>query len=276
MLAQPTGWTVAVDDAVGAPLLWEVGELSVARSEHALVIGVGGVDADSHIDDAEFAAVEVTRVWGTDWAQQVLVVVPADVSTIERLLGHTAESLGSIVALTTSEQATGPTGEVRRIFVNPGPFAELGPTGRRAILTHETVHVATGSPGSNAIPLWFEEGFADIVGFGAVDVEPARGAVDALQAVESGGLPNTLPTDEDFGFTNPEVGASYGLAWIACRAIADRHGLPALVSVYRAALAADGQPQDNLANALRDVLGVSVENVVAAWRSDLTALTGVT
>ncbi len=267
---------MAADDAVGTPLLWEVGELNVAQSAHALVVGVGGVDSGSHLDDVEFAAVEVTRVWGADWAQQVLVVVPADVSTIEQLLGHTADSLGSIVALTTSEQAIGPTGEVRRIFVNPGPFAELGSTGRRAILTHETVHVATGSAGSNAIPLWFEEGFADAVGFGAVDIGPARGAVDALQGVESGGLPTTLPTDEDFAFTNPEVGANYGLAWIACRAIAERYGMPALVSVYRAALAGDGQPQDNLAAALRDVLGLSLDDVAAAWRADLTALTGVT
>ena len=262
--------------AVGSPLLWEVGELNVAQSAHALVVGVGGVDSGSHLDDVEFAAVEVTRVWGADWAQQVLVVVPADVSTIEKLLGHTADSLGSIVALTTSEQAIGPTGEVRRIFVNPGPFAELGSTGRRAILTHETVHVATGSAGSNAIPLWFEEGFADAVGFGAVDIGPARGAVDALQGVESGGLPTSLPTDEDFAFTNPEVGANYGLAWIACRAIAERYGMPALVSVYRAALAGEGQPQDNLAAALRDALGLSLDDVVAAWRADLTALTGVT
>ena len=179
-------------------------------------------------------------------------------------------------ALTTSEQAIGPTGEVRRIFVNPGPFAELGSTGRRAILTHETVHVATGSAGSNAIPLWFEEGFADAVGFGAVDIGPARGAVDALQGVESGGLPTSLPTDEDFAFTNPEVGANYGLAWVACRAIAERYGMPALVSVYRAALAGEGQPQDNLAAALRDALGLSLDDVAAAWRADLTALTGVT
>ena len=173
-------------------------------------------------------------------------------STIEQLLGHTADSLGSIVALTTSEQAIGPTGEGAADLREPRAVrGNLGLTGRRAILTHETVHVATGSAGSNAIPLWFEEGFADAVGFGTVDIGPARGAVDALQGVESGGLPTTLPTDEDFAFTNPEVGANYGVAWIACRAIAERYGLPALVSVYRAALAGDGQPQDNLAAALR-------------------------
>ena len=240
----PGGWRVAADDTVASYTsprdLWDLGPVSVVQGRASLVVGRGGPGGlQRYADEADRAVAEVTQVWGDGWQRRVVVLVPADRAELGAVLQTDGSGYGQIAALTTGEVEPG-SGRTAgdRIVINEATFPTLSETGRQIVLGHETTHVAARAETTGLLPLWIVEGSADYVGFRSSGVPVTTGAADVLDRVRAGRGPTALPSDAAFDGADPDLGAAYEAAWLACRLIATRYGPDALVRFYRDA--ADG------------------------------------
>ena len=268
-------WYVGSDDdfrgegADTARALWDYGPVTAVATPTSLVLG----SPDQRpllrqLADAAAAAVpRVSAVWGNDWAERVVLVVPRNRAELGRISGVGGD-LSQIAALATAQSADG--GKVGdRIVVNASAFGRLGPVGRRVVLTHEVTHVATRAVTGDAMPTWLAEGFADHVGYSGTRV-PLRDAAGALQRqVRSGRLPAGLPADSAFGAEQRDLAAAYEQSWLAVRLLAERYGEPALLRFYRAVGTSELAPDEAVEEALRRELGTSTPAFVREWRADL-------
>jgi hypothetical protein len=191
------------------------------------------------------------------------------------LLGSPASSYRGIAAVTTGETGTPGKAPADRIIVNPDAFGLLGALGKQVVLTHETTHVATRADTDAATPLWLSEGYADWVGYLGSGRTPAEAAPELERAVGEGRLPAALPADGDFGFTGDatRLARAYEGSWMACRMIADRWGEHRLGEFYRA-VGAHRTRAGAVEDALKDVLGTTVQDFTARWREYLRAQLG--
>lgn len=269
-------WYLGGDDdlagagRVTARNLWDFGPVAAVRSDRALVLGhprsrplmtevLGLVD---------LATPQVTAVW-SDWRQRVVTLVPADAEEATAMVPDAGE-LGPIAAVTAAEldSAGGPPrGE--RIVVNPGPFAKLSAFGRQVVIQHEVTHVATRAVTSHATPYWLSEGFADLVGYAGQQVTARSVARELGAEVRAGTVPEALPGASDFAAESRRLPQAYEGAWLACRLIAERIGVPGLVRFYRAVSAGPGDADAALDSGLRSVLGLTTEQFVELWRGYL-------
>ena len=288
-------WLVAGDDdAAGLtrstqPDPWDLGAVVLARGRSSLVLarpGQVGLSATEITRLADRAVEQVKERWPGPWPQHVVVIVPADVAEMARLIraGTAAGSASGLdrvaglaqIAAVTTGQPTGEPGGVttgNRIVVNPTAFARLTEAGRQVVLTHESTHVATRTLAGGPVPTWLAEGFADYVAFRATDLDVEEVAGDALARIRVDAAPVRLPGEAEFDASRGPVSASYSWAWLAARHIARTHGEAGLVEFYRTAAA--GPPGDRAgaaAVAFREVLGTSEAQFVAAWRRSLLDL----
>ena len=90
---------------------------------------------------------------------------------------------------------------------------------------------------------------------------------DWMRLVRRDGTPRELPTAADFGGDNPDLGATYEAAWLACRLLAQRYGEPRLVRFYHQV----DQGADTAA-AFRAVLGTTEVEFTRTWRDELADL----
>ncbi|MEV0615956.1 hypothetical protein AB0I81_21760 [Nonomuraea sp. NPDC050404] len=147
-----------------------------------------------------------------------------------------------------------------RVIVVPEYFAALNPTGRDVVLTHELTHVAAGT---DRLPVWLYEGFADYVGYRDSGLPVKTAAAELAAEVRAGRLPSALPGPEAFaadGRDPDRLARAYQAAWLACRFLADRFSEGTLVWLYREAQAA------GVDRALAS-LGLSVATLTARWRA---------
>ncbi|MGW8954478.1 hypothetical protein [Streptomyces sp. NPDC055709] len=253
--------------------LWQQGDIEVVRSARSLVLGVGQRPARLReiAADADRAVPAVSAAWPERWAGRVVVLVPASLDAMGRLLGAPAEGYKGIAAVTTGE--TGGSAAVRadRVIVNPEAYGVLGDVGRRVVLTHETAHVATRAHTSATTPVWLSEGFADWAAYRGTGRTAAEAAPELQRAVRRGDPPARLPADADFAFgaDAEALGRAYGSGWLACEFIAERWGEDRLRALYRAvgdAEPREGAQESALESALNKVLGTSMEAFTADWR----------
>lgn len=263
-------WAVASERPAGkaGQQLWDQGTVSVVRGTHSLVLGVGqsGALLRTFAGLADRAVPAVSQAWGTDWARQVVVLVPKSLDGMAALLGSPASSYRGIAAVTTGETGGGPDAPADRVIVNPEAYAMLGPVGRQVVLTHETTHVATRSDTNAATPLWLSEGYADWVGYRGTGRTPDEAAPELQKAVREARLPGELPSDGDFGFAGDaaRLARAYEGGWTACRMIADRWGEEKLDAFYRA-VGEHGKRPGTVEEALGSVLGTTLEDFTAEW-----------
>lgn len=265
-------WYVA--GAAGAPeQLWDQGRVRVVRGEHSIVLGVGHDAARlrSIAYTADRAVPAASRAWSGSWARRVVVLAPASLDAMARMLGAPPDEYRGMAAVTTGEAGGGHRAPADRVVVNPEAYDLLGKVGRRIVLTHEITHVATRSATSSATPLWLSEGFADWAGYRAAGRSPRQGAPELARAVAAGRVPSALPRDKDFRFgSDPEALArAYEEAWLACVLIADRWGQEKLEAVYRGVGKGGG-----VSAVLQKELGVDLAEFTASWRSFLVAQLG--
>ncbi|MET8826661.1 hypothetical protein ABZX40_08680 [Streptomyces sp. NPDC004610] len=252
--------------------LWDQGPVQVIRGTRSLILGVGRTPQSlrDFAALADRAVPAVSDAWGPDWGRHVLVLVPKSLEGMAGLLGSPASSYRGIAAVTTGE--VGATGDAPadRIIINPDAYAVLGDTGKQVVLTHETTHVATRAHTNAATPLWLSEGYADWAGYRGTDRTPAEVAPELARAVAAGEVPETLPADDDFGFTDDPatLARAYESGWLAARMIAGHWGEPLLGDFYRA-VAAHGKREGAVSSALTKVLGVSEEQFTKEWREYL-------
>ncbi|MET8676485.1 hypothetical protein ABZW18_02480 [Streptomyces sp. NPDC004647] len=276
-------WYVAAENAgpgghgSGARQLWDQGKVTVARGSHSLVLGAGQearrLRAIARTADRTVPAVD--DAWRGRWAHRVVVLVPESLDAMGELLGAPGDGYRGIAAVTTGEAGGAGSAPADRVIVNPDAYALLGEFGQQVILTHETAHVATRANTSGATPLWLSEGFADWAGYRGTDRAPQEIAPELTREVTAGQRPRQLPRNDDFGFAGEggRLAAAYEGSWLACRMIADRWGEDRLREFYRAA--AEGEKRQGAVDrALREVLGVGLDDFTARWRGYVTAQLG--
>ncbi|MFF5972519.1 hypothetical protein ACFY7C_13475 [Streptomyces sp. NPDC012769] len=279
-LAERDGrWYVTGDRAAdGAPQqLWQQGEVSAVTGRRSLVLGVGQRPERLReiADAADRAVPAVDDAWPSPWAGRIVVLVPASVDAMGRLLGAPAASYRGIAAVTTGEVGGGPAAPADRVIVNPDAYGVLGGFGRQFVLTHETTHVATRARTTPATPVWLSEGFADWVAYRGTDRTPAEAAPELAREVRAGRPPVALPDDKAFTFGGDAdtMARAYESGWLACALIADRWGERRLTAFYEA-VGAHPRREGAVEKALADVLDTTPEDFTARWRTYLTERLG--
>jgi hypothetical protein len=87
--------------------------------------------------------------------------------------------------------------------------------------------------------------------------------------VREDGPPSRLPNDDDFSGHRAGLGQTYEAAWLVFRLLGERYGDAAVVAFYDAVVAGDGVDR-----ALAEQVGVTRDELTAAWRAYLVCLAG--
>jgi hypothetical protein len=250
---------------------WDFGPLVVQQGRSSVVFGHPASAAQlPQLAAAVDAAVPVVDgVWGSEWTQQVAVIVPASAQELAAL-GQTA-SISDISAETVSDPPNAVTGAITgaRVLMNPDELNKLTEVGRRIVVQHELAHVATAASTGPASPRWLVEGFAEYVG-NLGSGQPVRVAAGELRAeVARGRLPAQLPGDAEFtGGSGPQA---YEESWLACRLIVARAGQPGMARLYRLVGASGDTAARAVEAAMQSVLHESMAAFTAQWRNYLSA-----
>ncbi|MGN9839584.1 hypothetical protein ACTMTI_15820 [Nonomuraea sp. H19] len=176
-----------------------------------------------------------------------LVVVPDSAAEAARLAG--AGRFDGLAAVADGG----------RVIVVPEVFARLNAIGKDVVLTHELTHVVAGT---DRLPPWLYEGFADYVGYRDAGLPVRIAAAELAAEVRAGRLPPGLPGPAAFAADGRDpirLARAYQEAWLACRFLADRFGEETLVRLYRDAQAA------GVDRALAS-LGLSTATLTERWR----------
>jgi hypothetical protein len=256
---------------------WDFGPLAVRRGAHSLVIGhADAADALDGIRSTVDAAVPVvTSVWGTDWSQDVAVIVPSTDAELLAQAGQSSDATLTVAAAAISDGQDPVTGDVygQRLIVNPAALRQLSSIGQQIVVRHEITHIASAAATSAASPTWLVEGFADYVGNLDSGQSVTTTAAELTADVRHGRVPSALPTAGAFS-TEGQSAQAYEGAWLACRLIAQRAGQDGLVRFYRVVGASPLSSDAAVAAGLRRVLHESTAQFTAAWRTYLIAQLG--
>jgi hypothetical protein len=251
--------------------LWEQGEITLERGENSLVLGAGRSREALRAlaRNADRAVSEVDGEWPRSWPRRVVVESPASVEDMAQLLDAPATSYEGIAAVTTGEAGEHTEAPADRIVVNPEAYGALSGEGQQVVVTHETVHVASRTHTGRATPLWFSEGLADWIAYGATDRKPKEAAAELVRAAREKRLPRELPTDRDFRFGSaPEaLGRAYESGWLACRLIADEWGKEKLLDLYLQIGSSQKSQDAAVEEAMRSELKVDLREFTERWRS---------
>ena len=236
-------WYLAADTdfaGTGHPTqrdVWDTGVLRVTTGRSCLVLAhpAGAGMAALALRECDAAVPRVTAVWGNGWLRRVVLVVPDSAAELKRLVPDVGD-ISNIAAVATAElldASTGyhPVGD--RVVINPKSFGQLGPLGRRVVLTHEVTHVASRAATGPEQPTWFVEGLADYVGFLHTDIPLGLSALELRKAMRAGHVPTALPPDSAFQGGRSDLAATYEQSWLAVTLIADRYGRATMLRLYR-------------------------------------------
>ena len=253
---------------------WDFGPLVVRRGAHSLVIGhEDSADALDGIRATVDAAVPVvTSVWGTDWSQDVAVIVPSTDAELLAQAGQSSEATLTVAAAAISDGQDPVSGDVygQRLIVNPAALRQLSSIGQQIVIRHEMTHIASAAATSSASPTWLLEGFADYVGNLDSGQSVTVTAAELTADVRHGRVPTTLPTTDAFS-TEGQSAQAYEGAWLACRLIAERAGKDGLVRFYHLVGASPLGADAAVAAGLQRVLHETTAQFTAQWRSYLIA-----
>jgi hypothetical protein len=255
---------------------WDFGPLTVARGTHSLVLGHEpygpALKAIATIVDA--AVPVVTSVWGSNWSQQVGVVVPSSAAELAADAGSASTATTQVAAVASADGKDALTGVAygQRLIVNPNALDRLSAVGRRITVAHEITHIATADDTTDATPRWLVEGFADYVGNLRSGQSVAVIASELGTDVRHGKVPNALPSEQNFD-TNGQAAQAYEGAWLACRLIAGRAGQAGLVRFYRM-VGRSNDVETAVPTGLRAVLHESPAQFTTRWRAYVSAQLG--
>jgi hypothetical protein len=197
---------------------------ATVREGRIVVTGTAGTGRLQEVAAATRRAVtRVRQVWGdTVLRGRVLVEVPATDAQF-RARGGSAEAGAQLAATTT------PDGSV---VLAPSLFRTLTPEGRVVVLTHELTHVALHQAALTAVAHWIVEGSAEFTAYHASTLSAAQLSPQVAAAVRAGHGPAGPPADANFA---ARPAAAYQEAYVWCRFLAQRFGLPRFVAFVRSA-----------------------------------------
>lgn len=105
-------------------------------------------------------------------------------------------------------------------------WSRLTPVGRRVVLIHELVHVATAEVTTRRTPAWLVEGLAEAVALRGSGLPDRVAARELVAWVRVHGLPTSLPSVVD----DP---VDYAQSWLLVDALQRRLGPSAVLRLYR-------------------------------------------
>ncbi|MBP0450222.1 hypothetical protein J5Y04_11745 [Kitasatospora sp. RG8] len=276
LLRAADGWRVEREEGAGGPPpLWDLGTVTAVRGERALVLGVaGGPDPAGPAAVADRAVVAVAGLWGTGWANRLLLEVPATEAQFARLLEAEPAAWSAMAAVTTAAPGAPWHTPADRVVLNPQAYGGLSDFGRQVVITHEAVHVATRADTRAWTPLWLSEGVADWTGYRGSGRSPRQIAPELARDVSAGRLPSALPADQDFTAGAAGIAQAYEQAWLACELIARRYGPERLAALYRAVGAAGrGADREQLLDRVfRAELGLGLAEFTGLWLAEVRRL----
>jgi len=280
---------------------WSVGDVSVARTRHVLVIGDAGAAARTRrlATRIEDLLASVSQVWPrTGWNGRVVVYAVTDKRFVSAWFGGSAATGRSTrptdpatFDALVGEVSSVPQGGADQQFVRAGVRMVLSPAlvGDRnsaevtLTLRHELTHVITDGLGTP--PAWVIEGAAEytaarvvrggqVNGVGAM----ARRGLTEQQwaALQKGTFTLVLPSDPGafYGGDSRHVEDAYTSAWLAMLYIADRRGETTMRRFYTTLcrLSAADDPAVAERRALHDVLHTSRAKFLTAVTGYATGL----
>lgn len=275
-------WLIADDtdlDDIGLLTVrhpWDLGPLVATRSKHFLALGPdcagdGSLCADEDLLAVAEEALERTNAtWTEPWRNRVVLVVPPSDEALQRMLQATFDA-GKFVAFaysTVDPDSLAYTGH--RIVVNPSVIAGRPRDDVVTIMAHELLHIATRDASGPFVPLFADEGLAEVAGYGS---SPGLDYFDAV--VSGGGFDSSLP--EDFQFSTGsgnDIYLSYQEAQSAVRFFIDRWGREEFVRFYRRlgrARIAEGLATWHVERALRRTIGIGLRGFEKAWASSIAS-----
>lgn len=274
------GWRIVADDDLedlglrSSRELWDFGPVEATGDGTVLVLHHPdrGADARAVLSETRRAAARVTEAWPLPWSGKVVVVLPADVEALERIL-QTTFDLGPFIAFAVSSidrsegwRLTGP-----RVYAQPRQFFAAGSGRRREVLGHEVLHIATRDLSSPWTPNWLEEGVAQVYG------EEAPGARAALAGrVRRGTFDGRLPGDWIFVVGDREdIAVAYQssedvVAWMR-RAFGDGAPPRLYEALGTARRIAPGTWRYHLDRAVRETLGIPYRDLERRWAARANA-----
>lgn len=264
-----SSWYLASDkDTVDLGLLssralWEFGETRMKSSAHFLVLYHPPDEqrAQGVLDQAESALEVANRVWSLEWHKKVAILIPSDRKELKELIGATFD-VSNFVAFASHglepEAADGWEPRGIRIIINPENFARYDAEGKRRILAHELVHVATRTQSGPFIPAFVDEGLAELT------LESSSGIAGLRRGFDS-----ELPDDWEFsaGSSN-DISTSYREATAAALYIKQRWGLEKLLTFYQAIGRRQLEPgtdQYHLNESMKEVFGIGLDQFESEW-----------
>jgi hypothetical protein len=276
---------------------WAAGEVAVARSGNALVIG-DPQHTEQNVRLAKrlnAALTGVRQVWPvSSWNGRVVAYASTYRPFVTAWFGaHAATNRTTDL----SEDATFEA-KVRVLSASPvvsdfdnytpaAPRLVVTPyllsrddSSTRAVLRHELTHVALALEGRHRPPAWLVEGVAEYTGFRQI----SGGSVDGVGALANRGLrkelwaqlkrgawkPNLIVTDSEFyAGSGSGVDNAYTTAWFTCLYIADHYGEAKLRALYtEAAQQPSEQGQEQVeAAVLKSVLDTDRATLLAATKA---------
>ncbi|MBA8825621.1 hypothetical protein FHX42_002987 [Saccharopolyspora lacisalsi] len=249
---------------------WYYGRCRVIVTDTGLVLGHDGnrelMRRVARIMKASVTA--VTEVWGPDWSQQVGVLLPASRSELRSLVGPTF-AVDGIAAVAIADRVNTVTDRVAgpRVVFNTSTAAELSDTTLRVVLQHEITHIATRTDTVDGAPMWLLEGFADYVGYRGSGLSSEETAPDLARRVRQRGPPSGLPSDDAFKGSGSRMELAYQQGWSVVDFLVRTVGERRVVGLYHR-IAETGSSAD-VDEALRDIAGMSTNELVRRWRGHL-------
>lgn len=252
---------------------WENGPIVVERTKSSLVIGhpedraaIGAIRKE--VDRALRHV--VSYVGRKRWNRKVVVVLPTDDDELDRILENptTFFEFAAVARHLTTAPRKGEDERLAgsRVVINPEGF-EADSEFTKQLIRHEITHVAMLDRVGPLSPKWLVEGVAEYVGNAGAGLATDVLAAELAEEVRKNGVPTSLPTDSDFGLIN-DAGIGYNGAWLLSRYIASRWGRAKLLAFHDEMGTPTGlrKPGEKLPGALRKVLGITEDELLAGWR----------
>jgi len=266
---RPKGWLIASDTDVedlgllSSRTIWDFGEVATHASEHFLVLSHPDfADKAKELPGiAEKALARVGKAWNGEWIKKVPLVVPSSSAELDRMTGGTVD-VDKFVAFASYSverdvpdlyQAVG-----YRVVVNPARFFS---SSAELTLAHELVHIATRPASGPLIPIFLDEGLAQLSEIGDVAAVTRR-----AKSVGDG----DLPEDHEFvSGTQRSINSAYDEALSAMLFLRELKGPGSVEALYRAlgkAQGLGGTAEYHLDRALRETTGMSLGAFEEAWK----------
>lgn len=265
-------WRIASDTAVedlglySSRNLWELGPVIVRESQHfALFHHPQEAElADGFLATAEQALAVANKVWLRAWHQKVPIVVPSDKRELERFLGASFDvsNFVAFAGCSLEREDDDRWDELAPVMIlNKENMLRHSQASRLQIFAHELVHVATCDADGPYIPLFVQEGMAQLTDGGATS--------NLNAAVRRGSFDRKLPEDWEFySDVGSRIGNAYDESTSSFRFMRDRFGIERVDVFYETmgkARLEPGTSAYHLRRSMREALGIELEQFEAEW-----------